>query len=259
LIHIKKKYLFQKKTIKLKINSKSPGPIKSIDRRDSESLKANKNDMAFIRTTEGFLLGGFIYNHKGKYTVVPIPDLTLVYFDHAYQMNRVRQQKESDLFKKLTSVDDITEDTINELYHYYGHASNCIISLFTSIESFINHLIPDNKSFEKKLKSKTEIYSKKQIQQHINFSDKLKVVLPFFFDGKNFFKKSTPSNQLLLSLKELRDDIIHTKSEESFELQEKLMNRVLKFNYVKALEATQTFMNFYIPDYIIECDCGKDF
>ena len=161
--------------------------------------------------------------------------------------------------KETQAKEEVAEEATNEIYHYYGHASNCIISLFTAMESFINHLIPDSEKFERVLKNRTEIYSKEQIQEHINFNDKLKTVLPYFFEGKNFFQKSTPANQLLTSLKELRDDIIHTKSEKNFEKQEQLFARVLKFKYDKAIEAVGTFMNFYKPDYLMECDCGIDY
>lgn len=257
--HIKKKYLFQEKADTFKSKVESLPSFQNVDRRDSKTLKNSKNHFALIKTTDDFFLSGFIHNHNGKHTVVPIPDLTLVYFDHSYQMNLVRKEKENDLFKKLNSKEDVTEDVSNELYHYYGHASNCIISLFTSLESFVNSLIPDNGKFERILKNKTEIFTKTQIQENINFTDKLKFVLPYFFNDKNFFKKQTPTNQLIISLKELRDEVVHTKSEKSFELQEKLFKKILKFKYDKSIEAVAKFMNYYKSDYITECDCGKDF
>ena len=260
--HIEKKYLFQEKVLRLKKISNSNStefPLKQVDRRDKKTLKINKNERVFVKTTEGFFLSGFIYNYHGNYTVVPIPDLTLVYYDHSYQMNRMRKKKENELFEKLNSEDDISEDASNELYHYYGFASNCIISLFTSIESFINHLIPDEKTFQKVLKNKTEIYTKSQIQESLNFNEKVKIVIPYFFDGKNFFKKANPTNELINNLKQLRDDIIHTKSESNFELQELLLRRVLNFKYDKTLEAVAKFMNFYKNDYVQECNCGNDY
>ena len=257
--HIKKNYLFVEKHIALNNENKHLESIERIDRRDSQTLKKNKEGTAFITTTEGYFIKGFVHNHNGNYTVVPIPDLTLVYFDHAYNMNKVRKEKEKELFKKLTSNNEIAEDSTNEIYYYYGHASSCIISLFTALEAFINHLIPDSKSYERKLPTKIEVYSKEQIQEYINFNDKIKKVLPYFFEGKSFYKKSTPANQLITRLKDLRDNIVHTKSEKSFDKQEKLFQEVLKFKYDKTLEAVAKFMNFYKPNYLKECNCGVDF
>ncbi|WP_338357160.1 hypothetical protein [Yeosuana marina] len=76
----------------------------------------------------------------------------------------------------------------NEIYKYYGFASSCIISMFTSLESFINHIIPNNKLYKKELHHKTEIYNKEQIQKGLSFDEKTKNVLPFFFENKNFFR-----------------------------------------------------------------------
>lgn len=257
--HIKKKYLFADKKIVLKSNKKLDVVFKEVDLKDVKTLKENKNDIPFLKTTVGILIKGLIHNYNGNYTIVPMPDLTLVYFDHAYHMNKIRKEKEHELFKKLITENEVAEEVTNEVYYYYGHASSCIISLFTALESFINHLIPDSKNYEKKLKNKTEVYSKEQIQESINFNDKLKCVLPYYFEGKNFFQRSTPANQFLINLKELRDDIIHTKSEKNFEKQEKLFERVLKFKYDKTIDAVGTFMNFYKPEYLKECDCGVDY
>ncbi|WP_338357161.1 hypothetical protein [Yeosuana marina] len=57
----------------------------------------------------------------------------------------------------------------------------------------------------------------------------------------------------------MRNEIVHPKSESSFQSQEKLINELLKFKYDLTLEAVVKFMNFYIPDYISECDCGVDY
>lgn len=91
--HIKKKYLFVQDLENLKETEK-----KIINRGVSKLLKSNKKNNAFLHTTEDKLIRGFTYNYKGKYTVVPIPDLTLVYFDHAFHMNKVKAQKKNELF-----------------------------------------------------------------------------------------------------------------------------------------------------------------
>lgn len=251
--HIKKKYLFIDDLENLKISKK-----KVIKRDDRKSLKFNKTDKAFLHTKEEKLIKGFIYNYNGNYTVVPIPDLTLVYFDHAYHMNKVRANKKSELFLKLSGKEEIGEDATNEIYYYYGHASSCIISLFTAIESFVNHLIPGDKPYKKEGANKTELYNKVQIQKNISFNEKINQVLPYFYKN-TFHDKSKKDTQLINNLKNLRDDIIHTKSETSFELQERLLRRVLNFSFDKSFLAVQNFMNFYKPDYVSECNCGLNY
>jgi hypothetical protein len=110
----------------------------------------------------------------------------------------------------------MTEDRSNELYQFYGLSTNCIISLFTSIESFINHLLPDDKKYELVKNNRTEIYNREQIQFNIPFMEKLKNVLPQFYE-KSFFSKESKANAHIRNLKELRDDLIHTKSDTTYE------------------------------------------
>jgi hypothetical protein len=251
--HIKKKYLFVEKETNLNLPEK-----KVFKRNERDILKKNKRDSAFVHMTDGMLVKSLIYNYKGKFNVVPIPDFSLVYFDHAYHMNKVRKNKEADLFRKLNNDNEIGEDVSNELFYYFGHASSCIISLFTAMESFINHLIPDDEPYIKKSTTKTESYTKDQIQKYIDFNTKLKEVIPYYFH-KNFHKNVNPTTQMLDNLKNLRDDLIHTKSEIRFEVQEKLLKRVLNFNYDNAFTAVQKVMNYYKPNYVLKCNCSLDY
>tara|TARA_R110002049_G_scaffold309094_1_gene516809 strand:- start:962 stop:1741 length:780 start_codon:yes stop_codon:yes gene_type:complete len=257
--HIKKKYLFQQKlTERHNEQLKQVGEL--IKGSDKSLLKKAKTKDLYFTTDTGFLIRAFPFNYNGKNAVIPIPDLSLVYFDSAYNLNVLRKEKEIELFTKVIINDDkLSEDATNEIYRYYGFASSCIISLFTSLESFVNHIVPDNKLYKKELSHKSEIYNKDQIQKGLSFDEKTKNVLPFFFDNKNFFRHSTLTNQHITNLKNLRNEIVHPKSESSFQSQEKLINELLKFNYDKTLEAVVKFMNFYIPDYISECDCGIDY
>ena len=77
--------------------------------------------------------------------------------------------------------------------------------------------------------------------------------------SKNFFLNPTPTNQNITNLKNLRDEIIHTKSEIDYSKQQILLKSVLSFKYDQTFEAVAKFMNFYKPDYITECNCGADF
>lgn len=252
--HIQKKYLFQVE--KSKTNIASVG--KEISFNDSDVLKKSKNHDVYLHTNEDIIIKSLAYNYNGKLAFIPIPDLTLVYFDAAYNYNSFRKNEEKKLFSKAISTKIYDEDLTNEVYRYYGYASTSIISLFTALESFINHLLPENKDYVIKKNNKTEVYSKEQIQKSIPFDEKIKHVLPFFY-SKDFYSKPTKHNQLLSNLKELRDDIIHTKSDQQFSNQEILIRKVLKFNFDESFDSVAFFMNFYKTDYITECKCGIDY
>lgn len=253
--HIKKKYYFEEKTLPGKKDKESL----LVNRTDSKTInKVKKGTIPFIQTTDGFKILSMFHNYNGTQIVMPIPDLTLVYYNNAYLNNITRKEQEKKLFKKLLNTSEITEDVSNELYSYIGVASSAIIQMFTSIESFINHLIPDDQNYIHTKKDKTEIYTKEQIQFNIKFWDKIKNVIPYFY-SKNFFKKQTPTNSHIAKLKEIRDEIVHTKSNKVFENQSQLIDKLLKFKYDDTLIAITKFMNFYKSDYITECDCDNDF
>lgn len=96
--HIKKKYYFQKNEIPLKKGKKSF----KLDRSDNQSIKKLKKEtIPFIKTTDGDVILSMFYNNNGKEIIIPIPDLTLVYYNNAYLNNYKRKEKEKELFKKL--------------------------------------------------------------------------------------------------------------------------------------------------------------
>lgn len=255
--HIKKKYLFQ-----------GPLPITNLNNLQHIDLLGNNQEMLKHKAKDHFvalklsdskeMIYAFIYNHKGKYINIPLPDYTLVYYNFAYSLNIERKKQQEILLSHLSNVDTITHDCSNELFNFYGHASSYVVNLFTSIESFINSMLPDGENYVIKGNKKTEIYDKAQIQENVCFFDKLKIVLPQFHK-KNFFKDRTPTNQHIINLKELRDEIVHTKSDSKLEISIELFKRLLNFKYDETLDAVASLMNFYKPNYIEACSCGKDF
>lgn len=259
--HIKKRYLFVEENYR----ENFPEIGESILLNDKRLVSKSKNQLLFVRS-ENMDIRAFAFNQNGRNAIISIPDLTLVYFDSAYNLNKLRQEQEKLMFNKIVvkdfseeTEDEVTEDATTEIYRYYGYACNCVISLFTAIESFINSVIPDECIYMRKTSKCTEHFTKDQIQRSIQFDEKVKNVLPYFYDGKNFYHKQTAQNQHLENLKNLRNEIIHTKSEKTFSQQENLLRSVLKFKFNETFEAVAAFMNFYKKDYIIECDCGSDF
>jgi DNA/RNA-binding domain of Phe-tRNA-synthetase-like protein len=105
----------------------------------------------------------------------------------------------------------------------------------------------------------TEYFTKEQIQRSIQFDEKVKTVLPYFYENKSFYHKQTAQNQHIDNLKNVRNEIVHTKSEKTFSQQEDLLKRILKFKFNETFDAVAASMNFYKKDYIVECDCGTDF
>ena len=255
--HIKKRFFFDYKKDELNLNEKNADFYK-FDGKHEKTLIGKKGAIAFLELDDDQFIGGIVSKVEGKNFIIPIPDPTLVYFHNAQMSLRSISDDRRELLKKLNFEGKIPETSLNEIYNYFGRTSGFIIFLFTAMESFINQMIPDNFKYENELLRKTETYNKLQIQENLDFKTKITKVLKAI-TGKDFFHNSTPANQLIYRLKDFRDEIIHTKDDGEIMKYDKLIENALRFPYSKSLVAVATFMNFYKPGYIIECECGADF
>jgi len=252
--HIQKRFFLEEDEKSL-LQRSDKFEILKIDKDfDNQMLNNRKQTLVFTVTDTGKSVGGFVQKIEGRNYVVPIPDPTLVYFNNAqgYVAKIIEMKKK--LLTKLDFSQELSESAINEIYHFYGLTSGFVIFLFTSIESFINQIVPDDFTFTKKLTKRTELYNKLQIHE-LDFTTKITEVLSQA-KGKSFFTQSTPSNGRIWNLKDFRNEIIHTKPDESPLKYEKLIKKSLNFGYGETLDAVAKFMNFYKEDYILECKCG---
>lgn len=255
--HIRKRFFFEREAKNFMPDPSSFEEIKIEKGLNKDYLKDKNGAFTLIYTDKNILIGGLVHNVNGKNYAFPVPDPTLVYFNYAQNSIKVIEKCRESLLLKVELGHKLSEPAINEIYAYYSVTSGFVIFLFTSIESFINSLVPKDYKFIRKLNSKTEVFDQTQIQEYLDFKTKITELLTDI-TKKNFFKNQTTSNQMIWSLKEYRDNIIHTKQNPDQSTYFKLMRKSLDFKYTSALESVGDFMNFYKPGYIVECDCGSD-
>tara|TARA_R110000850_G_scaffold18580_4_gene57037 strand:+ start:177995 stop:178771 length:777 start_codon:yes stop_codon:yes gene_type:complete len=255
--HIKRKFLFHEylknhETLQNNMNFVTKEGL------DEGFLKSKaKNNFTIIETDLNEKFFSFIYNNNGKHTIIPVPDFALVNFDFAYKLNLDRIKLKNELLELLSNLNQQNEVSSTSAYDFYGAATTCLICLFTSIECFINDIIPENYEYKIVNDRKTEIYNKSQIQYSISFNDKITKVLPNALN-KNFFSKPTPSNIHIHNLRSIRNEIIHTKSDKTGKLQVEILKKLLKFKYEETFKAVFDFFNFYKTLYIEECPCENN-
>lgn len=254
--HIKRKFLFHDILQNQKLFEKFEYYGKT-DIDESLLKKNSKEGFVILETDLGEKVFSFIYNNNGKHCMIPVPDFSLVNYNFAYTLNIQRKEYRKKLVENLADLNTPNEVSSTLAYDYQGCASSCIICLFTSIECFINNLIPENFIYEIKSDRKTETYNKSQIQISISFTDKLTKVLPKAL-GKNFFSKQTLTNAHIYSLRDLRNDIIHTKSDKTGKNNVDILKRLLNFKYDDTLMATFKLFNFYKENFIEECPCENE-
>ena len=258
--HIKRKFLSE--ISKSEFEKFSEGKKVTIITRGEDTppldKKFEKNHISHLATESRILIQSFPIKINGKLLMIPEPDPTLIYFSSAQNNYRLSIQHKANLIPKIDVQSDISEEIVHDFYDYFSSTCGSIIFLFTSLESFMNSLIKDTHVYKKEQNNRTEIYSKKQIEQHINFDDKIKKVIPQL-TGIDFLSSHPIVKQNIDNLKEFRDSIIHTKSNKDEFTYDHIVKKSFNFDYDKAIEAVAKYMNGYKANYIIECPCNAEF
>jgi len=259
--HIQRRFFRELKPnqVSAMFSKKNPDVVELENNPDKAKILSNRKpgEIVYTQTDTGLAYGGYLEKIEGKLMIFPIPDPTLIYFNNA-QLTLARIKKTKKDLIKILEPTGMTPP-IHEMYDFFGQTSSFVIFLFTCLESFINSLIPDDFNYVDKRKNRTEIYDKEQIQKHVDFETKIKKVVRAF-TGDVYLTKQSPNVQAIWTLKDFRDQIIHTKQEKYHHLRYKdLMKKSLNFKYEKTLDSIAKVINHFKPDYIVECKCGKDF
>lgn len=250
--HVKKRFLRQGETIILKPNSK----VHEFDLTKDNQLLFSQigNDAVIILESNqtGENIFAFLYKKNDKKYLVPIPDFTLCNLNFAYFMMNETVKLRSELFKKLSKVveDDVY---LEELFLFYGYSSSYLIQLYSALESFVNVLIVELKRTPL---IKQSLPNDKDLEK-MNLFDKIKKIDNTYY-GIGFFKKDSKTSAIH-NLKKLRNDIVHVKYDTNLSMPSSIVNRLLNFKYEEAYNAVVDLMNYYKPNYVEPCDCGRDF
>lgn len=257
--HIKQKYQFEKEI---------PGLIERIEQNGQKisseefsKIKIPKNLRAFLFTEAGTSIAAFEHKINGKNYLIPEPEPILIYFNNAQTNFRFIDETRRKLIETLDlSKGSETSSMIRKaLYDYMFHVSGFVIGLFTSIEAMVNKTIPTDYVFRVDRSKWTQEYNFEQIQRELPFDLKLRKVLEEI--TKKDFAKSHPTKwNHITNLKNFRDDIVHTKKMvESHTPYSYIFKQALNFKYSESILAVRDLINFYHPNLVEECDCGKDF
>jgi hypothetical protein len=219
--------------------------------------KVKTGVVTYMTTDDNRFFKTFAYRFNKELKFTPEPDPVLVYF-HASYLNYIQiEEKRKEIFEKL-SQEKVTEVMINELYDYFSVTSSFAILLFTAIEALMNRCIPIDFTYKRETKTKTELFSKKQIEEFISFDIKLHEVLKEI-TNKDFSKDYPLKYTHISNLKEFRNMIAHTKETEGHSTYDYLFKKALDFKYADTLNAAKDFCNFYYkPDFVVECSCNQN-
>ena len=259
--HIKRKFLFEDSLSNFVLNKSnfvSKFDLQSMKDETSSILNQSKDFKLILETTTNSKILAYIHNEQGNNCIVPLPDFTLVYYDTAYKSNIERKRIRKQIFSKIYTLEKVPETAEEFFYDFYGSSTSCIINMFTSLESFINSILKPDFKYERISSKSTEIFNYDQIQKSIEIVEKINKILPKMYN-RSFFKIHEKEYNLIINLKDLRNDIVHTKSDPTADIHVKLFKQIIDFKYDDTLKSIKTFMNFYKSNYIIDCPCEKEF
>lgn len=253
--HSKKKfvkYYTLGKGAKAVLDSSQPASKEFLDKLEENNYEGY---YSFVVTDTDKLIQAFIYQELGAGVAIIEPNPAVVYFEVA-RNNSVRIPAAR---TKLLEEANHTGNTANNIYQFAQLATISGAFMFAALEAFINNLIPHEYIYRRSTSKSTEVYDRFQIQKSLPFKDKVKDVVPDF-TKKKFHQEHPEKYQLILQLQELRDSVMHTKSDENAppKYYRSFFTKTLDFDFAKALQATKDYINYYEPSLIEECDCGRD-
>lgn len=238
-------------------NIKVDFDINEIDKNNEYGKKPSEVNFeiynkAFIQTKDKTIIQGFVHLVNGKPIIIPEPEPSILYFTNAEsKLNELIKTQSIILESKLFG--DLN-DLSHTFFNFFQLSSDYIINLFTSIEAFNNSLIPDD--FEIRQNRKT--FNKERTQRSMDFLSKLKKAIPKIM-SKSFVNDFPEKYQFILELKNLRDNVVHTKNmQDGFPASYRnLYKSYLDFDFVKSYQIIKEYFNYYQTDWIEECNCDK--
>lgn len=258
LKHIKKKTVNYAKYNKEKLDES--GLLFNLQDGQLPKLKFKdvKDKHAILFMDNGEILRTFFYNDNGNTCSIPLANPVLIYFHSAQTNLKNIYSLRKDLLALFKNSGKITEDSLQLFYSFFGLSSSFVTQLMTALEAFVNQKIPLDYKYHKEEGNKfTKIYNKDQIQRWVSIDEKILNILNIA-ENKSFVRHY-PNRQIHIeNLKDLRDNIVHTKSGIAFENYTELFKKALNFKYNEAIEAVRDFINYYDTNLIEPCLCGVD-
>ncbi|WP_159799825.1 hypothetical protein [Flavobacterium sp. MK4S-17] len=244
---IKTNFNISEVTSKIEIPKKSKDFVK-------EYLTSNKLSDEYgsdlMLAFEDEFIYGFDYNYNNQKLLIPEINPVTIFYSNALMSHHNLIAFRKALYSESPTITDYKKTVNPSLFgNFFQLASNCIINLQAAIETFTNRLIPENYTY----------LDKDGNNFNPSLFHKLDSTLPEITD-KKFRTKYKKDNFLIKKIIELRNEIIHLKPiQEKTNTQYKIIYRkILNFEYNKAIIATRNFINYYEPNLIEECSCGKE-
>lgn len=243
------------------INEAYQYALKQLPKAPTDGQPIPKDKVPHVITTDKKFIQCFPYTNDNITILIPEPNLVVIYFSNAQGFLGPIEEYRKNLFEEIKTSTYEIGDVQNLKFGFFSVVTSFTSSLSNSIEAFVNSKIPkdlviDNPKW-KKNRSKIKPMDRYNILRHLNLDQKLKFPLQQV-TRKNFTSQKEYAE--IKKLVRLRNDITHAKAniEHDVNYYEKLYSDALDFDYVSTIEAAKTLINYYEPNLIEPCNCGKE-
>lgn len=149
---------------------------------------------------------------------------------------------------------DIEENGTHDCYNnYIKYRISSIIMLVSSIEAFLNHVIPNDFRYKTERKGKKVEFNKIEIESaKVSFNEKLIQILPLVSTKTFDWSKLQTEEKIVLNLYENRKNLIHLKTNaaDDFECYFDTIDKMLDYDLSEALNSVVKVMNCTIEKFI---------
>lgn len=224
-------------------NLDTPPESRKIQKQYSTTDKLS-DDLGFdmFLEFEDSMVYGFDFLHKGEKLIQLELNPTSIFYSNAVMFHRNLISTRESLYKESPTYKDLSKQMDEKTFaFFFQFAANCIINLQSALESFANRQIPEDHSFIDKNGCKFEP----------SVFHKIDKALPEI-KGKRFKSKFKRENLIVRLLIELIKENTNTQYKTTY-------RKLIKFDYTNAILAVKQLINFYEPDLIEECPCGKEY
>ena len=199
--------------------------------------------------------------HEDRFYISALPSPTQLYLTTALELYEISEQRKSINFKNCGKQSndsnvyllDFDEGYTHECYtDYIKSRISSIIMLVSTLENFMNQVIPEDFVYSKEVKGEVRKYNHRKIEDNISFMEKLQFVVPAAINQIDFWNNKAQELESLIELYKHRKEFIHlkTKSEEEWKRYSDVFSQMLKFDILNAITITIGIINAIEKNFI---------
>ncbi len=199
------------------------------------------------------------YQNKLFVTAFPNPvhlflSVSIEHYNHSEKIKETNFLKCGKKIGEDIYLLDIEENGTHSCYnHYIKYRASSIIMLVSSLEAYLNHIIPNDFVYKTIRNGKPVELNKKKIESSaVTFKNKLTELIPQLLCKNDFWVKNSQEKESIIELYENRKNIIHlkTNSQEDFERYFSVIDKMLDLDISKSINATIKFMNLVTNNFV---------